>query len=358
MRWWLASIGLIFAAHTPFSSPGSHAAELQHKQSTWMPRAATPKPFKIADNRNLNGGFCWASSSEKLTNFCGGGNAKTGSHDISCSPFNYRPFLFNILNRTPNPCGGSHYEDIVAGAQNGQGARAWGAFDGNGNNIVKDYWVFHNCDGAGIQPDCAGDIKYIERLEGTNTEPNCTKGSHGRNHCTFTHPDSKTTFGQFKYWAGWYGNGQITEDDCKSQASGKWGGDVCENIAKIENPYENDQNRVQGPGGAFSFMLFPWVCEADSNMVGSNFVWPTMSKWKTTTGWKCYADNEPGKLSDGKSPGWPPYIEIWLGGLYKEGNTYTIVLDKWMVSNSATPVKMGKGGYKIYPCNANDKCPW
>lgn len=353
MRWWLASIGLIFAAHTPFSTPGSHAAELQHKQSTWMPRAATPKPFKIADNRNLNGGFCWASSSEKLTNFCGG-DPKTGSHDISCSPFNYRPFLFNILNRTPNPCGGSHYEDIVAGAQNGQGARAWGAFDGNGNNIVKDYWVFHNCDGAGIQPDCAGDIKYIERLEGTNTEPNCTKGSHGRNHCTFTHPDSGTTFGQFKYWAGWYGNGQITEDDCKSQATGNWGGGVCDKIAKIENPYENDQNRVQGPGGAFSFMLFPWVCEADSNMVGSNFVWPTMSKWKTTTGWKCYADNEPGT----KDVGWPPYIEIWLGGLYKEGNTYTIRLDKWMVNNSDTPVKMGQGGYKIYPCNANDKCPW
>lgn len=349
MSWWLASIGLIFAAHTPFSTPESYAAELNHAQSTWMFQPATPRPFEIADGRNLNGGFCWASSESKLTTFCGGGGGDR--HDISCSPFNYRPFLFNILNNTPNPCGGSSYDSIVAGANNGQGAKAWGAFDENGNNIVKDYWVFHNCDGAGIQSDCAGDIKYIERFEGTNVQPSCTPSNHNRNHCTFTHPDSLTTFGQFKYWAGWFGsNGEINQNDCNSKATGAWGGGVCEQITAIENPYKNDKNVVQ----AFSFMLFPWVCEADSSMVGNNFVWPTMSEWKTTTGWKCYADNEPGTAN----VGWPPYIEIWLAGLYKAGNTYVIRLDKWMVNDSNSPKKMGEGGYEIYPCNTGDKCPW
>merc|ERR1711972_525633 len=41
--------------------------------------------------------------------------------------------------------------------------RAWaGDFSGKGN---LDYFVFHGCDGAGIQSDCLGDIKYIERIE-------------------------------------------------------------------------------------------------------------------------------------------------------------------------------------------------
>merc|ERR1712187_380913 len=63
------------------------------------------------------------------------------------------------------------YLGIMANGQDFEGGtdptwknvRAWASdFIGKGNT---DYFVFHGCDGAGIQSDCLGDIKYIERIE-------------------------------------------------------------------------------------------------------------------------------------------------------------------------------------------------
>lgn len=38
----------------------------------------------------------------------------------------------------------------------------------NNGNDSKDtsYWVFHGCDGAGIMPDCKGDILFVEHFYG------------------------------------------------------------------------------------------------------------------------------------------------------------------------------------------------
>ena len=84
-----------------------------------------------------------------------------------------------------------------------------------------------------------------------------------------------------------------------------------------------------------------------------------MDTYKVKSGWKCYADNEPGKLSDGKTNGWPPEIEIYLAGLFRESNgNYVIKFDKWMITSDHgdKPVQIGRG-YAIYPCS-DGRCPW
>ncbi len=311
------------------------------------------KPVLIS---GLGQGFCWAKipypngTVTKLTNYCGGGGE--GAKDISCSPFSYRPFQYNLDKNLPNPCGGGSYDNIIAGAQWQMGARVWASFPAENRS---DYWVFHNCDGAGIQPDCLGDIKYIERFDGlTSQPPGCEKGPHGRNHCTFTHPNSGTTFGRMKYWAGWYLNGDGVETGQICGAGGNldrpWNQDVCNKIRSINNG-TNPYNNVANVKHTFTFALYPWVCEADDSMPNTNFTSPSMDSYGVTNGWKCYADNEPGGAG-----GWPPFIEIYFAGLFIEsGDKYVLRLDKWMINNSDTPELIGKG-YALYPCNSGDNC--
>ena len=342
---------LLIAGLAPGFSHTTTILQHQHEEISVRPSSAA-KPFLIS---GLGQGFCWAKTPypngpvTKLTNYCGGGGE--GKKDISCSPFTYRPYQFNLDHNTANPCGGGPYENIIAGAQWKMGARTWASFPA-GNR--RDYWVFHNCDGAGIQPDCLGDIKYIERFDGGPSQPGCEKGPHGRNHCTFTHPNSGTTFGRMKYWAGWYnvGNDVETGKLCGAGANRDrpWNSDVCSSIRSInngQNPYKN----VEGVKHTFTFALFPWVCEADSSMPNSNFTSPSMEAYGVTKGWKCYADNEPGS-----SGGWPPFIEIYFAGLFQESNDkFVLKLDKWMINNSATPELVGQG-YALYPCNSGDSC--
>ncbi|MFL0790932.1 MAG: hypothetical protein AB8E87_12020 [Prochlorococcus sp.] len=309
----------------------------------------------------LGEGYCWArypypnGPVTKLTNACGGGGE--GAKDVSCSPFTYRPFQKNLDSNLNAGCSdGQPYDEIVTGAKWGLGARTWASFPNR-----TDYWVFHNCDGAGIQPDCLGDIKYIERFDGGPGQPRCEKGSHGRNHCTFTHPNSKTTFGLMKYWAGWYNSGNDLETGnlCGAGANKDraWNQGVCNKIESINNGI-NPYNNVDGALHTFSFALFPWVCEADPSMPNANFSSPSMDSYGVRNGWKCYADNEPGpKLSNGEN-GWPPYIELYFAGLFEESpGKYVIRLDKWMINNSDTPELVGKG-FAIYPCNSEDNCEW
>ncbi len=320
--------------------------------------APTP-PYQIS---GYGQGWCWKTKTEKLIARCGGG--PEGAKDISCSPFYYRPLQAQSDNPSIKPGlgkGDGGYFDIVTGAGDNQGARAWASYPKK-----SDYWVFHNGDGAGIQPDCYGDILYIERFEGSNsTKPGCYRDKNGRNQCTFTHPNSKSTFGTKKYWAGWYGYGDLRKgDQCKSKATGQWGGyggvSLCSNIQKLTNPYEGLPGLVKTQyfNGTFSFMLFPWVCEQDNSMATDNFSSPSMDTYGVKSGWKCYADNEPGKQAD-NSAGWPPEIEIYLAGLFKEDNgNYVIRFDKWMITaeNGINPVQIGKG-YAIYPCS-DGRCPW
>ena len=339
-------------------------ANLSTNQSTLTSQFNfTPNPsYEIS---GYGKGWCWKTQTERLTSRCGGGGE--GAKDISCSPFYYRPFQAESNDpsrKTGCGKGDGGYFDIVTGAGDNQGARAWASYPKK-----SDYWVFHNCDGAGIQPDCFGDVVYIERFEGSNnTKPGCYRDKNGRNHCTFTHPNSGSTFGAKKYWAGWFtNNGRISKSDCQAGGQGgpirPWGGkndNICNNITGLPNPYEGLPGLVKTQyfGGTFSFLLFPWVCEQDNSMVTDNFSSPSMDTYGVKNGWKCYADNEPGKQANGDM-GWPPEIEIYFAGLFRESNgNYVIKFDKWMITSDhgENPVQIGRG-YAIYPCS-DGRCPW
>ena len=352
--------GLLNTGEIKNNQPHENLRSDQNTLTSQFNFLPTPS-YEISGQGN---GWCWKTKTEKLTARCGG-TPQEGTKDVSCSPFYYRPFQAesDVSSRKPG-CGKGDggYFDIVTGAGDNNGARAWASYPKE-----SDYWVFHNCDGAGIQPDCFGDVLYIERFEGSNkTKPGCYRDKNGRNHCTFTHPDSGSTFGAQKYWAGWYGSsGKISKNDCGSHATGAWQypkpTTVYQNITNIRNPYEGLPGLVESQyfGGTFSFLLFPWVCEQDSSMSTDNFSSPSMDTYKVKSGWKCYADNEPGQLSDGKTNGWPPEIEIYFAGLFKESNgNYVIKFDKWMITaeHGVNPIQIGKG-YAIYPCS-DGRCPW
>jgi hypothetical protein len=249
--------------------------------------------------------------------------------------------------------------DTVAGAAAGQGARAWTSYPGP----PSDYFVFHNCDGAGIQSDCLGDIKYIERFEGRNapgTPVLCDGRDGNRNHCMFVHPSTGTVFGKLQYWAGWYNFGKIDEGICKAGGTRSWNPAVCSRLLAIHagrNPYDGT-----GAAHTFAFLLYPWVCNSDGAMKSSNFLSPTLDNTadRPAHGWKCYADNEPGQRLASGQAGWPPQIEIYFFGLYRTADGKDqLKYDKWAVADSDTPVEVATGR-ELYPCHPNDgsNCPW
>jgi hypothetical protein len=245
----------------------------------------------------------------------------------------------------------------VAGAEFGQRARAWAHYPS-----TSEYFVFHNCDGAGIQSDCLGDIKYIERFEGYNapgTPVICDGPDGGRNHCMFVHPASKTVFDKLNYWAGWYMFGQIDKSVCAAGGSRDWDPAVCSRILGInggKHPYINT-----GAVHLFSFLLYPWVCNSDPAMRNSNFLSPTLDNTPDhpDKGWKCYADNEPLSPPSGP-PGWPPQIEIYYFALYRTADGKDqLKYDKWAIADSDTPEQVATA-LELYPCNPGDgsNCPW
>jgi len=228
------------------------------------------------------------------------------------------------------------------------GANVWAADTNNwwlpaGSGTTRDYFVFHGCDGAGLQSDCFGDILYAEHIIGLNENdeygiydgktfdgksPNGVKGicsdpndTYGRSYCKFVHPGTMTVhedyYGGFHSKCSGFGNmGDdgalcITEDDFQSTASGVWKkGDLDKKVLNIPNVYFGGQHPFADEDGYhFSFMMYPWRCDNGGPAANNLFSYPSISDW----GYECYVDNEPG--------GWgaPPDIEIYFGVLLNNG---------------------------------------
>jgi len=212
--------------------------------------------------------------------FCGGGDLSDDVWtQLGCTPYTYKPNVQNRVNAQPDGsprpddcgcapnCGDSYLDVISYGAgykyENAgyvmNGANVWAADTNNwwlpaGSGTTRDYFVFHGCDGAGLQSDCFGDIKYAEHIIGLHENgkydihdgktsdgksPNGGKGicsdpneTYGRTYCKFVHPGTMTVhedyYGGFHSKCSGFGNmGDdgalcITEDDFQSTASGPW----------------------------------------------------------------------------------------------------------------------------------------
>jgi len=123
----------------------------------------------------LGGGSdnCAQCADQVANPWCGGTNFPW--NEMSCSPFKYYPKSFNRNNGLKETCTWND-EPLFNTLTNDEqgwpnwGVRAWAAnFKGGATppakNYNDEYFVFHGCDGAGIQGgDCAGDIKYFERF--------------------------------------------------------------------------------------------------------------------------------------------------------------------------------------------------
>jgi len=349
---------------------------------------------------------------------CGG--TTDPSIEMVCSPVSYRPLTFNSqkLGSPVTDCGNEgSYLGIMANGQDFEGGtdptwknvRAWaGDFSGKGN---LDYFVFHGCDGAGIQSDCLGDIKYIERIEYRynsdsdsdwphedgkpdivdgqvvldgnvqkfiDTFPdgicgNFDSGKDTRNYCKFVHPGTELVHSG--YHGGWWGgdNGADTAFGSEGMGfidtTGSWtwndqdktweNGDDFGSAATgpWQGPLkQNVQNILNSYGGwhpftegqTFSFMLFDWRCE-DSDANTNLFSYPSIA----SNYHMCFVDNEPGDL------GYPPHVEIYFGTLTKDSeNKDCIKFLRWDSKEDGS-VYMAESRdpsspYVIYPVHAND----
>merc|ERR1712048_916022 len=190
-------------------------------------------PPTCADGINSDNCFECANAADDY--WCG--DNEDPAWQMSCTPFQYRPMSYNNAQGLDEWCSYSDdpkndpdadiwatlaYDDTKNEAGDATpwpypGVRAWAAQFNNdcsqaGGN--SDYWVFHACDGAGIQGgDCAGDIKYVERFgftydgdmedfEYCNYDGQPTSYDD-RKYCKFVHPGTNKVYEEYK--AGWTG---------------------------------------------------------------------------------------------------------------------------------------------------------
>lgn len=359
--------------------------------------------------------------------WCGGLDTDSPWAQLSCTPVAYRPFTFNDDNGLDGQtdCGNDGaYLGIMANGQNcrdpnqqGTGkdcsdsnypnvnSNAWaGDFSGQGKNM--DYWVFHGCDGAGLQSDCFGDIKYMERIgyryTDTNMNPAINDGKvdgglsfaeaypqgicetdeigtgldDWRTFCKFVHPGTGYVYSD--YWGGWWGEESTVDtsyssenmgtikfgdgvNDCgdfMSKATGCWKGPLRSNVQEIPNQFGNS-HPFSGDGAMFSFMLYQWRCE-DSTANHNKFSYPSI----TDNYKKCFVDNEPGN----PGLGYPPHVEIYFGTLTKCDDKDCIKFLKWDsdvdggISLAIDPDSDAGSGpetaYLLYPVHQDDDVPY
>ena len=315
-----------------------------------------------ASSTSQAGGFCRPEAPDP---FCGG-ERRGAAGELSCTPFEYKPWTWQ--NRAKQAAGGqdpswcnSPILKTLAGAAF-QTKRAWMYFkDGKGSRDTN-YWVFHGCDGAGIMPDCAGDIKYVERFyqpaadqskvwcEGGITLQQVPKHGndpdHARRQCMFKHPGTGRIYSN--YQAGeWSWNETVVPSwMVASKASGAWGYGVGAMVQHIRNPF---------PKPAIVMVTYPWVCTP----VGSNDDQSGLFTNPKTPGAKCYFDNEP--LSDGQGqPGYPPQLQVYWMQLDRDGEKDRLTVYGYFLDTKGGPsIKAMNHGqsWTLYLCSQGE-CPW
>jgi len=340
---------------------------------------------------------CLQCASEAANPWCGGSDDP--ATEMSCTPFHYRPMSFNNVQGTDEWCGFSDgdifktlaYDDTTDDQGNATpwpypGVRAWAAqFNGDcsqaGGN--SDYWVFHACDGAGIQGgDCAGDIKYVERFgftyDGDMEDAGiCTPDGQGggyddRKYCKFVHPGTHKVYDDYK--SGWTGSTNDNEDTFlaakglptaegafASKASGGWHDDspLMQTLSNFPEKEYGGNHPYASTGKWFSFPMYSWRAYKNGN--DNNYLsYPTIAE----NGWKAFADNEP--CGDSGCAGAPPEVDFILGGLdAKDDGTPKLVFDMWRSDADGNMVKLNDEvangtSFVLYPVHENDgSCaPW
>lgn len=194
------------------------------------------------------------------------GKTSHGTTDLACTPFDFKPFL----NAQPKYCDGkggfpAAADSFDASVKNQH--RVWRAPNEN-----LGYWVFHACDGAGIQgSDCNGDTYYAEYIY--NIKPDSEKEpwndcDMGTNVCNDLLPDGSEQTPECRhnkcshyhsglnqwhdYKCGWWNQGTIQGISGWYEASG-WGDTKFWD--ELDTKFY-DYGFIQ---------LFDWVCHAQAS---------------------------------------------------------------------------------------------
>jgi hypothetical protein len=186
---------------------------------------------------------------------------------------------------------------------------------------ADNLFIFHGCDGSGIQTDCMGDILYMEQFGVGGAIPHTFNVSPYPNHSpsNFVHPGNPPV--TFPYYnCGWWNGmsrqpGQTGNGDLKTA---RWllgvqgdamydtfdhllrncydmNGNLCGSNGKSPKPlaadglwsnaFWGDQENGKPPDQLLVGTISPWVCSEDSRDV--------MEEYTGHKNLNCYCDNEP-----------------------------------------------------------------
>lgn len=294
----------------------------------------------------------------------------TVENSLYCSPYPFTVKTWDGLGK--GECNQNSWTDYYCGTNklNKGTQEIW--FSPESKNL-DNYWVFHACDGAGLQVDCMGDLYYIEQFgpredenknyckdykglqlgegftcdsTGFNTSNNilndkATKCQHQS--CTFKHPRTQNNYQWYR--SGWWGlnyyswdrpdpNGinkfYSRGDNIKNNNAEAWMdyypplqvANLCKDgqTANCDNISGNDWNNYWWPAWA---SISPWTCHLDSMYKSglTDFSGPNRYGSDKNMVLNCYSDNEPwsGRCIDN------PYYNnnsnlIYQGGLNNQCN--------------------------------------
>lgn len=302
-------------------------------------------------------------TTQEFINCCQQYPEKPVPESLVCTPFCTRPWTFNktegdwvkwIENGGDTKFYTKECTSVLTGGDNiFETKTAWYDYSYDPSkdpkNEFKNYFVFHFLDGAGIQPDYSGDNRYVEQF-GPNCDGQIYRPLDGRQYTSFYKECPKKTY----KWcnSGWWVSGRDTQNPngsfttnengiadwqvsagCNSDGRRRWWGSgshgcISDLAKEIPNPYIQWHDPSKHCY-AIQFVLFGW---REAYCAGKK-AWDPVNKELVPIddgrfhqydreNYMQFADNEPETLSDGRSPGWPPYIAVYHMLLYDADKGY------------------------------------
>ena len=262
-----------------------------------LSNASTPAARHLSDSVVT----CSDSSQWANINWCGGGGA-----DWSCTPWDFRVDWTKSCQDgagcwTSIECDAGDGQLIVGNPLNAATYIAkWqegGAWKDSRSTSDPNYFVFHTCDGAGLQTDCLGSQWYVEQLSQYNNgfngagpqldgkgnplvHPEGTQASS----FNFLHPGTGNDY-EWYYcgwwsltsgWAGWDVNAGWIPADVKDTHTPSWA-----------------RSAFNGDDADATMALYPWICTVDSSHDKTG-IQPGAAMYSGAHGngiWNCFCDN-------------------------------------------------------------------
>jgi len=274
--------------------------------------------------------YCQDSGHTDNINWCGGGG------DMSCTPWGFKVDWTDECDQhnghcwTPLECDGADGQ-LIVGDDSSAGVYLpkWQLSDGSwcDSKTCADqcgganYYVFHTCDGAGLQSDCKGSQWYVEQLSQWNGQRSTNSGDpqpgevhpQGSTQISFNFYHHGTEQDYEWYWCGWWSK---TSDWAGFDASAGWmdntnGGAEVSNSGNGHSP-SWVKDAFGGQDADATVALYPWICTID-NTASKTGIQNGAAMYAGDHGgdtWNCFCDNNGPNGSPGDSQP-PPHYKLY-----------------------------------------------